>query len=821
MTVHTLENSTIQLVLNPEIARWSAFSRGKNSPSLENIQISLKYRRGISKIRSLNRWDEYDISEPEVFDSPHGAMRHLSLEIGGDGDDLQCTLTFALPLHLPLLLWKITIKNQGNNPVFIDEIELLSAGYIHRRRDGPGGQIYFSDVGRNRSDRSRRYRRGSHPMNLAFFSNGWQSWSRSGSYQFNDRYLQTKLGFLRAAMVKNAQTPGSRRSGMFASDMYGVLGDRKQRHGILFGFLSQKQHFGSLETWLGGISPALRLWANGDGARLDPGSEIETDWACVQFLHLDTPDPLAPYMEAVAHEHGLDSDQNSKSNSPSGWCSWYQFSGEDYIGRLRAADIIDNLKAIQSLNNQLPFEIIQIDDGFESQVGDWFSFNPGFPSGLSPLAAEIQNEGFTPGLWLAPFIVHPRSKLAAQHADWLLRNRFGLPVNAGFLWNTFTTGLDLTHPDAMAYASDVIQTAAGEWGFPYLKLDFLYAAALPGRYQDATKTRAQVLRSGLEAIRTAAGGDTFLLGCGCPLGPAIGIVDGMRIGADTARRWNPYYKGIESFLKDEVSFPSAFNAVHNAITRSDMHRRWWINDPDCLLLRPQTQLTKTEVETIATVIALTGGSLLVSDHIPDLPPERLRIAECLLPLIGKRPYILDWFDSATPTRLQLDLEGATNPWHLIAMFNWEDKPRDLSLLINDFYLPESGEMYAREFWSGQVQLISSDLNSRRGLELTRVPPHGGVVYALRPRHPYTPQYLGGNLHISQGLEVVNWQPADGSLVCEIERPGHAGGQIEIATPQPIKSATLNGIPISWTERPPGGNLLDLDFHRNARIEISY
>jgi alpha-galactosidase len=325
----------------------------------------------------------------------------------------------------------------------------------------------------------------------------------------------------------------------------------------------------------------------------------------------------------------------------------------------------------------------------------------------------------------------------------------------------------------------------------------------------------------LETVRKAAGEDTFLLGCGCPLGPAIGIVDGMRVGADTARRWRPYYRGIQSFLKDEVSFPSAFNALHNALTRSDMHQRWWINDPDCLLLRPETQLTKTEVESIATVIALTGGSFLISDHVPDLPPERLRIAESLLPLIGKRPYILDWFDSANPARLQVDLEGPTGPWHIIALFNWEDEARDLSLGINNFYLPERGEMNAREFWSGQVHLIPSDSISGQGLKLSQVPAHGVVLFALRPHHPYTPQYLGGDLHISQGMEVVDWQTAEGSIICEIERPGHALGQIEIATPQPIKSATLNGTSIHWTERSPGGNLFDLEFDSNARIEISY
>ncbi len=821
MMLHTLENSAIQLEVNPGLARWSVSSRQPNSPSLENIQISLRYRRGITGIRLLDRWSEFSISEFETKRSPHGPLRQVKLVIDSEYEKVQCTLTFALPIHHPLLFWKISVKNQGDRPIHIDEIELLSAGYIHRSRAGPNGQIYFPDGGFRQGSQPNGPRPRSHPSNLAFFSNGWQSWSQSGSYKSNDRYRQTRLGFLRTPMVKNAQTPNSRRAGSFASDMYGVLGDQKFRVGLLFGFLSQRHHFGSLETWLGSSSPALRLWANGDGARLDPGEQIETDWACLQFLYLDTPDPLAPYLEAVTREHNLEQAKGRRTVSPSGWCSWYQFSGEDYIGRLTADDIHNNLEALHIMRDQLPLEIIQIDDGFETQVGDWFSFNQGFEDGLTSLATEIRNQGFVPGLWLAPFILHPKSELAARHPDWVLRNRLGRPVNAGFLWNSFSQALDLTHPDALTYVNDVIHSATREWGFPYLKLDFLYAAALPGRHRDPTRTRAQVLRSGLEAIRAAAGEDTFLLGCGCPIGPAIGIVDGMRVGADTATRWRPFYRGIESFLKEEATLPSAFNAAHNALSRSGLHKRWWINDPDCLLLRPETQLTQTEVETIASVIALTGGSLMVSDHIPNLPPERLKIAESLLPLIGKRPYILDWFDRSTPERVQLDLDGPTGPWHLIAIFNWDDQPRDLSLQLNDFYLKETGELYAREFWSGVTHLIPIESKSTRGLILEQVAPHGVVLFALRPRHSYSPQYLGSDLHISQGLELVDWQPDDGSLKMSLVRPGYSHGRIELATPHPIESASLNGTSIHWTAQTSGRYTFDLEFNKEAMIEIEY
>ena len=82
-----------------------------------------------------------------------------------------------------------------------------------------------------------------------------------------------------------------------------------------------------------------------------------------------------------------------------------------------------------------------------------------------------------------------------------------------------------------------VQNPRPRFGYDYLKLDFLFAAAAEGTRHDPGLTRAQTLRRGLEAIRRGAGKKTFILGCGCPLGPAIGIVDGMRIGPDVAPHW--------------------------------------------------------------------------------------------------------------------------------------------------------------------------------------------------------------------------------------------------------------------------------------------
>lgn len=818
--IRTLENAFLLVSVSPSLGRWRIESHLRNGPSINGIQIGVDYRLGVVRHHALDAWPAAGVSGPELVGSPHGFLQQLTIHIGAEKDLLHFVLRLALPRERPLLLWQLQIENRGLHPVHIDQIQMLSAGFFYPGRLGLAGKVDFAPGSKKAGAASRKSPGATlQARNMAFFSNGWQSYSYTGVLGQHERLPRTRLGPLRAPVSANPYTPHSRRRGRFASDMFGVLGDQGSRVGILAGFLSQQAHFGSVETWISATPVAMRLVAHGDGACLDPGSAMQTDWACLQVLHLDSGDPLGEYIEAVARQHALPADHLPRSQIPTGWCSWYQFSSEgDYIGDLTAQDVEVNLQAAAACRRGLPLEVVQIDDGFEAQVGDWFSFSEGFPNGVAPLATEIRAQGMAAGLWLAPFIVHPKSRLANDHPDWLMRGHSGRPVNAGYFWGAFARALDLTHPPALEYAAQVVHTAVKEWGFSYLKLDFLFAGALSGRRKDPTCTRAQVLRAALKTLRDAAGSETFILGCSCPLGPAIGLVDAMRINADTARRWLPSVKGHERFLRSEPDIPSARNASHNAITRSVFHRRWWINDPDCLLLRQETRLTLPEVRTISTVIALTGGSLLLSDHLPDLAPERLRIAQTLLPVIGQQPFVLDWFDRSTPSRLQVNLDGPAGRWHLLGLFNWQDQPQKFSLRRNDFYLEDRPDYLMREFWSGQTfRLLSGEV----ALEIGEIPPHGCALLAARQIRAHRPHYLGGDLHISQGMEVAAWHPAEKGLSFCLERPGSTSGLIELALPGAPVRASLNGNSLAWEESGNGIYRLAVSFEQSADLQLEW
>ena len=754
----SLQNASLAIQISPENGWFSIIPHEDRFPRLGQVRLGCDYVHNGKNVRALDgAWKPLSVEQEKIDTLEHGRVELLRLILPEDRNGIGFDLSFGVTQEYPLILWKVEVINRSGKPIKLKKIDLVNV-------EGSVGEGVHYPVAQSSAD-------------LGFFSNGWQSWSPTQWYHGDQKMRISRLGALQHPMIYNPGTPLPRRVGSFSSDMFAVIGDLSARTGFLVGFLSQKNHFGSIYADLN--RNQVEMWANGDEAILNPGCAIESDWAVFTPVLLDHRDPLEVYLEAAGRENHA----RSRLRTPVGWCSWYHF-----YTAVTAQDIENNLATIVAAQENLPIELVQIDDGFETQVGDWFSFKTTFPDGLTPLAKKIKQEGLMPGLWLAPFIVHPASRLMQEHPDWILCKENGKPVNAGFVWNRLDTALDLTIPDALDYACRVVDAAVHEWGFPYLKLDFLYAAALKGCYSDPTKTRAQVMRLGTEALRRAAGDETILLGCGAPMGSMLGLVDAMRIGPDVSGEWAPAFHGINVLFKDEPSMPSARNSIRNILTRASMDHKWWVNDPDCLLLRPDTRLSLAEVRSLATAIATTGGALLLSDDLPVLPAERLRIAEALIPVINQPVRIIDWFGAEMPARIRLDMVE-TESWHVLAGFNWADQPVDLQIDPVEYHL-EAGHYFYREFWSGQI----GECSEKDPIRFRAVPAHGCVLIALRRKVAEKAAYLGSDLHFSQGIELAEWLETNDEVNVTLRLPRSAGGKIFLYLPRGKGETRVNDLP---------------------------
>ena len=486
--------------------------------------------------------------------------------------------------------------------------------------------------------------------------------------------------------------PIGRRRGEFWSSGWGALAGARQA--IVTGFVTLADQFGQVHAALSGHGARLELAARADEVPLEPGEELASEWGYLELVDLPHPEPLANHAAAVARELHP---RVPAAPPPLKWTHWYRFFQDIDENRFR-----NNLRAVVQLREELPFRTVQLDDGYQAAWGDWLECNAKFPHGLGALAAEVRGHGLTPGLWLAPFVVQPGSRLEREHPEWLLHDRRGRPVGAGYFYSFFGRALDPSHPGVREHLRRLGETLRG-WGFGFIKADFCYAGALPGERADPRLTRAQALRRGLEALRAGIGEDAFLLGCGCPFGPAVGIVDAMRIGPDTAPSWHPELWNLpwtRPLLRRERSVPSLRNNLRHTLVHSCLHRRWWWNDPDCLLVRAaDTRLSEAEVQSAVSLLGLSGGLVISSDELDRLPPERRRWIALLTPVLSPGGRALDLFEREMPELYDLPLETEWGSWQVVLAANWTDRPRRLGLELARLGLPPEEPLHVFDFWS--------------------------------------------------------------------------------------------------------------------------
>lgn len=286
---------------------------------------------------------------------------------------------------------------------------------------------------------------------------------------------------------------------------------------------------------------------------------------------------------------------------PAVWCSWYQ-----YYERVTAADVAANLDLMASLD--LPVDVVQIDDGYQTGAGDWLSVRPEFGD-LPGLVGRIRESGRRAGIWIAPWLAGRSSELARDHPDWLLRSpSSGQPCYAGTAVRDACYALDLSQPAAAGYIGDVLRRMRS-WGIDYFKVDFCYA----GAYQEVA-----AYRDGLRLIRSAIGPDAVLVACGAPTLASAGLVDAMRVGPDIAARYES--------PAGSLTAPSQRNATRSVLARAWQHGRFWINDPDCMMLRPAVERR----EDWAAVLARYGGLRASGDGLGELDSWGLEMTRELL-----------------------------------------------------------------------------------------------------------------------------------------------------------------------------------------------
>lgn len=503
----------------------------------------------------------------------------VELAVAGSGSSASCT-------------W--AVANRGDRPVAVRHVRL-----VFGLPDLPVGPAARS---------------------LRWLQHGWQSWSPTGSVSLgadDPSRAPGSVPLVRDMLHADRAPTGP---GELRSEMVTVLApDDGAGPPVLVGFDGGDQHDGTLRLVPGVEGHELHAEAYFGGAVLAPGER--------RPLHGVTVAGGASAHEllvAWADRYGRAANARTTAPFQVGWCSWYH-----YFHDVTEQDVRDNL----ALAGDWPFDVYQVDDGYQRKIGDWLTTADTFPSGIEQLAADIAAKGFVPGIWLAPFVASPQSEVADRHPELFARELHRDRPLMGMYhpqWDGAQWALDPTRADVQAHLEQVARDLVRA-GYRYLKLDFTFAPTVQGAWSDNSKTPAQRVRMGYDAIRRGAGDDTFILGCGAPLGALVGVVDGMRVGPDVAPSWEPDPERV--FPGYHGQSPSVENAWRSTHVRSFLHRTLWLNDPDCVMLRTEeTQLSAQQVRDWALAVGRSGGMVLASDDLALLDGEAHRLLDEVIEL---------------------------------------------------------------------------------------------------------------------------------------------------------------------------------------------
>ncbi len=433
------------------------------------------------------------------------------------------------------------------------------------------------------------------------FLNGYQSWTDSWERGINEtvkplsilgRLLNPLYKFSKYGDYEFVNT--SSRSGDFHGFTYGYIRPEGGPRIIFLGSLSEAEGFTLIRT---------------------SASEntITAAWDCEGVL-LDRPRRvLELFFDEGEDDDVFDSWFNAMELIPPeapesiGWTSWY-----NHYQNINESIILKNLEGFR--NTSLQIDTFQIDDGYQTYVGDWLSLDKQkFPGGLKKIVNQVHATGLKAGLWLAPFAAEKKSVILKEHPDWILKDQNGKKVWGGANWGGFYA-LDFYNSGVRRYIRKVFATILTRWHFDMVKLDFLYAVCLS---PPANKTRGEVMGEAMAFLRECVG-EKIILGCGVPLGSAFGLVEYCRIGCDISLDWNNRWQS-RFFHREGVS---TRNSIGNAIGRRHLDGRAFLNDPDVFILRDDNiKMTGMERETLFRVNSVTGSLLFTSDLVSSYREE--------------------------------------------------------------------------------------------------------------------------------------------------------------------------------------------------------
>lgn len=560
----------------------------------------------------------------------------------------------------------------------------------------------------------------------------------------------------------------------------------------------------------------LEAWCDFAGWELAAGAETPTETftvACGSDPYAQLTDWADRAAVLVGHRDWED--------PPIGWVGWAWVDGftveryEDVVLR-NAAAVTSRLGGFG-----LRYVWVSLGNLRDGVPGDWLQWDTtNFPSGPEALVRRLRQHGLSLGLWCGAFWLCATAEAMRDLADAILPGPDGKRLVARAEWQIGKAGwmakkdrpviygLDPTHPKTLAMLREVFTTYR-RWGVRYYMIDFLHAAAgsvsnLPysAHYDRSIVANAEAYRTGLAAIREAAGDDTYLLAATGPSIPNAGFFDAIRTG-------NDFGEG-RALYPDSYFYPATFvinsgefwtgpqHALLNQATHWYTHRRLYLNDSGNVLTVDKP-LPLTDAQVHATIHAFSGGPSMIGDDIDRMEDERLALIKKTLPRPRDVAFPVGLFRRAHPELPRVFHRRVEKPWgryDVVAVYNFGADLMRENVAMADLGLDPRKGFHAFEFWNCEY------LGRFAGTLPAVVPPHSVRVYRLTP-DTGSPALMGTDMHLLMGeVELLEyaWDPATMTLSGRAIRPVGETGNLFINAPEGLRVKNPEGLWIAKDAR---------------------
>lgn len=451
-----------------------------------------------------------------------------------------------------------------------------------------------------------------------------------------------------------------------------------------------------------------------DRVTLDDGTVIEDYYA--RALEI-------PYYEPL--------DKSVFPLPPAGWCSWYY-----YYREITPEEVLANARWMSENLLDYGARYVQVDDGWQAEgdsLGgwrDWTGLDEDFQAiGMDGLADSIRSLGLEAGIWLAPHGQSNAAPARASEAFMWLEDGTSVPSWVGRYL------VDPTAPALDDYLTGLFGTLR-DWDYSYFKIDGQtvvlreYAEALehmhgPVPEGEPEEVASELYRRTLRPIRETIGDRSYLLSSWGTAVPGVGILDGARTGGDVVLGRRGFLTGVRATQR--------WAFLHNIA---------WYSDPDVLLIRPP--MTDGLARSWATMLGLTGQSLMANDRLPDLPPSRVKMLRQIFPATDIRTLELYRPERTRKSVVDLKVSHLGRSYDVVGVFNFgEDAQRGRHVAWSDLGLDPSRKYHVFDFWSGVY------LGPWEGGVFVDVPATDVRVLTLVPADDQ-PVLLSTDRHITQG-----------------------------------------------------------------------